>query len=447
MGSIETRGTIGATKALSNLSNVAINTALLPESHNTLDFGDDAVRWKDGYYQGTLTVYDLVVESGASIKLAGATFENQGHYTSVDTNWVVQHDDQDTAFIGVYAESTDIHTHANLVLDAQGSSFNLVKNSPLHPWSPEASGIINEGGGHGTFVDHNNRVTWWHFDSLVKDVYDNITDLTNIQMLMSLDNDHLILEEVDLEIQEIATGDPLIHMSTHDASFIDAGYSFGVGTQTPNAKVDILDTTGDQLRLSNDDTKYATFEVGSNGRLRIDNAVGEVGFGKDPEMGYDWDFSGILRSDDMVTGSLIVGDRQNGLSLFTNVDNDIDLIHWDTLSSAGVILWDDSAGAYRFDNPLRLNQDNVDLGGVLWLDESNTGPSTAEGGAGHQIWAGSDHTLKWTDEIGNVETLSSDVHTHTELWTRTGTELTPTTSGDDVKAEKFIVDGSTDYTI
>ena len=121
----------GSNKAkndLSNLSDVAINVSLLPDTNDLYDFGSDSFRWKDGYFGGVLTCLDLVVESGSSIHLAGATFENKGHYTSVDTNWMVEHDDQDTAFIGVYANSDGVMTHANLVLDAQDSALNLLKN-------------------------------------------------------------------------------------------------------------------------------------------------------------------------------------------------------------------------------------------------------------------------------------------------------------------------------
>lgn len=419
----------GATKALSNLANVAINSALLPSTHNSYDLGNDAVRWQDAFFGGELTCWDLTVESGQSIKLAGATFESQGHYTSVDTNWMVKHDDQTTAFIGVYAENTGNMTHANLILDAQGSSLNLLKNSPIHPWSPYMAGIVNEGGNYGTFVEHDSEISWQHFTTLTKDEYGNVTYLSGMQSLMRLNDEELVLEDVHLEILN-ASEELKIHLNSDGDSHLCGG-RVGINQMTPStARFEILDDTEPQLRLTHTDgVDYATFKVAANGRLRIDS-TGEISIGKDAELGYDLDVSGVVRADDMTTGGLSISDRQNGLSFYATTDDDIDLLQFDTLSRGGYFKWDDSASAYSLDHPLRLNQENANYGGVLWLDESVTGPSTAEGGEGHQIWAGSDHKLYWTDEAGNVEAISSDTHTHIELWTRTGTELSPTTAGD-----------------
>ena len=191
-----------ANQNLSNLIDVAIDAPLIPDTNNLYDIGSNSLRWKDGYFSGMLTVDDLTVESGSSIKLAGATFENKGHYTSVDTNWMVEHDDQDTAFIGVYANSQGVLTHASLVLEAQGSALNLLKNSPLHSRNPDAGGIINEGDCE-TFVDHNSEISWQHFTELTKDEYGNITDLTDIQSLMRLTDDYLKLEDVGLLVNDI----------------------------------------------------------------------------------------------------------------------------------------------------------------------------------------------------------------------------------------------------
>lgn len=47
-------GGAGASTALDNLAAVAINTALLPDTDNTLDFGSDAFSWKDGWFQGQM---------------------------------------------------------------------------------------------------------------------------------------------------------------------------------------------------------------------------------------------------------------------------------------------------------------------------------------------------------------------------------------------------------
>ncbi len=199
IGNIE----IPANQKLSNLIDVEINASLIPDTNNIYDIGSDNLRFRNGYFSGAFTCWDLIVESGSSIKLAGATFENKGHYTSVDTNWIVEHDDQDTAFIGVYANSAGAMTHANLILEAQGSALNLLKNSPLHPWSPNAGGIVNEGGPYGTFVDHDSEISWQHFTELTKDEYGNVTYLSGLQSLMRLNDDFLILEDVELQINSM----------------------------------------------------------------------------------------------------------------------------------------------------------------------------------------------------------------------------------------------------
>ncbi len=145
----------GVNRNLSNLIATAIKQSLIPNTTNAHDIGSSSLKWKDGFFSGTMTVWDLIVESGASIQLAGATFENQGHYTSVDTNWMVELDDQDTAFIGVYSNSAGVMNHSNLVLDARGSALNILKNSSTHPFAPYMSGIVNEDGSFGVFVgDH-----------------------------------------------------------------------------------------------------------------------------------------------------------------------------------------------------------------------------------------------------------------------------------------------------
>ena len=192
----------GADYSLSNLAATAINKSLLPDTNNSYDIGSSSLRWKNGYFSGVMTVYDLVVESGSSIKLAGATFENKGHYTSVDTNWIIEHADQPTAFTGVYANDIDVLTHANLVLEAQDSPFNLVKNSPNHPSRPDAGEIINYGD-FSIYIDHAHEMSWEHYTEFTKDAYGNITELTGLQSLMRLTDNLLILEDVNLQTGRI----------------------------------------------------------------------------------------------------------------------------------------------------------------------------------------------------------------------------------------------------
>lgn len=53
-----TAATAGANTALSNLSGVAINTALLPTSNNSIDLGSTALNFRDGYFSGNVKIGD-----------------------------------------------------------------------------------------------------------------------------------------------------------------------------------------------------------------------------------------------------------------------------------------------------------------------------------------------------------------------------------------------------
>ena len=135
---------------------------------------------------GNLSVDDLEVRSGQSITLAGATLENLGHYTDVNTNWIVHDDDQSTTFLGVYNYNNSVWSHSNIVMKAGNSTLNFLKNSENHPYSPNASGVINEGN-FGTFVEENNQVSWWTFSEMVKDEYGNMVWLNMSKNMMTLD--------------------------------------------------------------------------------------------------------------------------------------------------------------------------------------------------------------------------------------------------------------------
>ncbi len=144
------------------------------------------------YLNNNLSVEELIVRSGESIHLAGADFSNEGYYTSVNTNWIIDQSNQPTAFLGVYAKNGSSTTKANLILESGGSAFNLVKNSPLHPYSPNSTGLISEGD-LGMFADHDSEMTWWHYITLDKDEYGNIETLGERQLLMTLNDDGLNL--------------------------------------------------------------------------------------------------------------------------------------------------------------------------------------------------------------------------------------------------------------
>jgi hypothetical protein len=65
MGSITAQrgGTGGASKALSNLANVAINVALIPDGDGTRDLGSSAAAWAVAYLNGL--VVNIVSKTGA----------------------------------------------------------------------------------------------------------------------------------------------------------------------------------------------------------------------------------------------------------------------------------------------------------------------------------------------------------------------------------------------
>ncbi len=146
---------------------------------------------------GNLTVFDLTVRSGASITLANLTIESRGHYTQFDEDLLINESDEPTAFLGVQATNISNNTHANLILQAGDSIFNIVKNSQWNIFSPNASGILNDGP-HGTFVESPFRISWWQFDSLNKDEFGNIINLTNLSLLMTLNDSALHIRGGDI---------------------------------------------------------------------------------------------------------------------------------------------------------------------------------------------------------------------------------------------------------
>ncbi len=169
------------------------------------------------YMVDNLSVEELIVRSGKSIHLAGADFSNKGYYTSVNTNWIIGLSRQPTAFLGVYANNESALTKANLVLETLGSAFNIIKNSPLHPYSANSTGLINEGD-LGIFVNHDSEMTWWHYINLTKDEYGNIENLGERQLLMTLNDDGLNLSAGDF----VGSGLMTPNMS--------GGYGIGVDT-------------------------------------------------------------------------------------------------------------------------------------------------------------------------------------------------------------------------
>ncbi len=246
---------------------------------------------------GTMSVLDLIVRSGSSITLANMTIENQGTHTSFDTDIIIIESDEPTAFLGVQAFNNSTSTHANFILEAGSadfnSVFNILKNSPLHIFSPNASGILNEGP-HGTFVESPSRMSWWQFESLNKDEFGNILNLSNLSLLMTLNDSALHLRQGDFIINGSIlllngsfigdgsgltdiSGSSLWTNSSGAATYIEG--NVGIGTTNPtslftinggtsyeisnasfieNINVSAQDTKTTGLAFSNDGTKMFT---------------------------------------------------------------------------------------------------------------------------------------------------------------------------------------------
>lgn len=157
---------------------------------------EDATFMGNGYYVGNLSVFDLIVRSGQSITLANLTISNAGDHTDFNTDLMIHEDDEPTAYLGVAAHNDSIWTHANFIMEAgiEGteSIFNIVKNGPLHPYSPNSSGIINDGN-IGMFVPENNQMSWWTFSNFSKDEYGNIQWLELEKNIMILNITGLLI--------------------------------------------------------------------------------------------------------------------------------------------------------------------------------------------------------------------------------------------------------------
>lgn len=246
---------------------------------------EDITIMGDGYYSGDLSVWDLVVRSGSSIHLAGATFSNEGMFTSVDTDWGVHVDDEPTSFLGIYAHNGTSFTEANLVLEAGNESFNsvfnILKNSPFHPFSPNDSGIINQGN-HGTFVDYDSQISWWHYSSLNKDEYGNILSMDDMQKIMTLNNSGLNLYDGNLFVNGTSTANYFIG---------DGSLLTGIPTINDLHDTDRIESVGgDYLAITDSDLRYYD---GNRNRLQLSTAFSAI---VSPGS-----FNNILITDDNVT--------------------------------------------------------------------------------------------------------------------------------------------------
>lgn len=174
------------------------------------------------YAYNNLSVWDLEVRSGGSIHLAGATFSNEGMFTSVDTDWGIHNDKEPTAFLGIYAHNGTEETIANLILEAgeedNSSVFNIIKTNGQFAGGSLA--LINEDGKMSSYVQHNTFFNWGHFENLTKDEYGNVEGLTGVQSLMVLNDTTLKMNGEIIAEYFIGDGSLLTNISTHDSDKI-----------------------------------------------------------------------------------------------------------------------------------------------------------------------------------------------------------------------------------
>lgn len=74
----------GANVSLSNLSSVAINTALVSDSNDTDDLGTDAIIWRDMYLGGLRHGLGAGVSCGLDLLMSGSGFTSQINFTGTD---------------------------------------------------------------------------------------------------------------------------------------------------------------------------------------------------------------------------------------------------------------------------------------------------------------------------------------------------------------------------
>ena len=295
-------------------------------------FTENVSMAKDLSVIGEITCQDLTVISGQSITLAGATFENAGHYTSVNTNWLVEEAESDTTFIGAYNNRTGDFIHANLILDAGDSAFNIIKNSPTNLFAGGDAGVVNEGGNYGVFVGHAHEISWQHYTSLVKDAYGNITNMTGMQSLMRLNDNFLNLEDVALSVG--ATTPSTSHMVTVQ------------GTDLINPFIALNNSGNDILEVSYNGT--------GDGNLLLNKNDGTINVKLDTN-GDSWLRGGNLGIGTVPTEALdIVGNIKFTGSLIGNTGG-----YWDL--TTGVLQNKTSATGFKFNDGtrIRFNVTNV----------------------------------------------------------------------------------------
>ncbi len=147
---------------------------------------------------GKVTTGDLEIISGSSITLAGAKFTNEGFFTSIDTNWIID-SGQSTSFLGVYSSNESDFAVADIVIqNVQNKSLNIIKSSETNPFAPNAGSIINEDGSLTMRMNHGQDFVVAHFDSLTKDDRGNVISLTGTERVLIINETHMTLNEATI---------------------------------------------------------------------------------------------------------------------------------------------------------------------------------------------------------------------------------------------------------
>lgn len=183
---------------------------------------EDVTFMGNGYFGWNISVWDLEVRGGQSIHLAGATFSNEGMFTSVDTDWGIHNDKEPTAFLGIYAHNGTEETIANLILEAgdegNASVFNIIKTNKQFAGGSLA--LINEDGKMSSYVQHNTFFNWGHFENLTKDEYGNVEGLTGVQSIMVLNDTSLKMNGEIIAEYFIGDGSLLTNLPSSNSNML-----------------------------------------------------------------------------------------------------------------------------------------------------------------------------------------------------------------------------------
>ena len=140
---------------------------------------------------GMLTAAEVNITTNDSLYMGFLRIDNEGPHVAFRSDLDVYLNNEPTTYLSITNHNGSAFSHANLVLRAGGlvmdSIFNYLKNGPDHPYSPNASGMINEGGSHGNFIEEGFQFSWWTIYNLLKDEDGNVLWLNLSKNMMTLD--------------------------------------------------------------------------------------------------------------------------------------------------------------------------------------------------------------------------------------------------------------------